>query len=165
MLKLKIPPELATRIHDALLRNGVAECGGILMAEHTGPNEFTVRDLTVHRRGGFANFVRRIEDALASLHAFFHKANREYTRFNYIGEWHSHPSFEPIPSGPDDRSMHEIIDDPTVGANFVVLVVVKLDSAGALIGSAHTYLPNGVRAISDLVIEPHVTPKRRIRFI
>ena len=134
----------------ALRSAGLREVGGILMAEHVGPNEFKVRDITVHRRGAFASFVRRIEDAIGRLRQFFDRVSHDYTRFNYLGEWHSHPSFVPEPSMKDDMSMLQIVQDQTVGANFAVLLVVKLDSNRQLIGTAHTYLPNGTKARSEI---------------
>jgi hypothetical protein len=60
--------------------------------------------------------VRRIEDALGRLTSFFVRTNPDYRRFNYIGEWHSHPIFELEPSFKDDASMMEILLDPAVGA-------------------------------------------------
>ena len=59
--------------------------------------------------------MRRIEDALDRIASFFDRVNHEYVRFNYIGEWHSHPSFEPEPSTKDDLSMQDIVEDPEVG--------------------------------------------------
>ena len=112
------------------------------MAEHVGTDAFAVRELTVHRQGAFANFVRQIEEAVGKMWAFFDKASHDYTRFNYIGEWHSHPSFEPVPSGRDDASMIEIVQDAKVGANFVVLLIVKLDNRRELVATVHTYLPD-----------------------
>jgi hypothetical protein len=82
-------------------------------------------------------------EALGRLLAFFEHANHDYERFNYIGEWHSHPCFAPEPSLRDDASMRQIVEDPQVGAHFVVLLVVKLDTAGQLLATAHTYLPDG----------------------
>lgn len=123
------------------------------MGEHVGPNEFAVREITVHRRGSFASFLRRIEDALGQLHGFFRRTDHNYLRFNYIGEWHSHPLFEPIPSRKDDASMLEIIQDKTVGANFAVLLIVKIAVGGQLVATAHTYLPDGSRLISNMKIE------------
>jgi proteasome lid subunit RPN8/RPN11 len=122
-----------------------------MMAEHVGVNEFVVRDLTIHRRGTFASFVRRIEDAWAVLTRFFERTKRDYLRFNYIGEWHSHPSFEPVPSARDHQSMREIVLDVSVAAHFVVLMIVKLSPQGTLIGTAHTYLPDGSFQRSELV--------------
>jgi Prokaryotic homologs of the JAB domain len=56
--------------------------------------------------------------------------HHNFKRFNYLGEWHSHPSFLPEPSATDHKSMREMIEDPKLGANFVVLMVVKLNGAG-----------------------------------
>lgn len=120
------------------------------MAEHVARDTFAVRSITVHRRGTLATFVRRIEDALAPLRQFFRRANQEYTRFNYLGEWHSHPSFAPVPSPCDDASMREIVQDARVGANFVVLLIVKLTGDGELDASVHTYLPDGSKHPSML---------------
>ena len=151
MITLILPRPLQDTIRAALLKAGRREIGGILMAEHVGPNEFEVKDLTVHRRGTVFNFVRVLEDALSRLRAFFERAEHDYTRFNYIGEWHSHPSFVPSPSPRDDASMREIVEDPKVGANVVVLLIVKLESPHEMASSVHTYLPDGTKHTSILV--------------
>src|SRR5689334_6427141 len=98
MLVLKLPPKQQQVIESALHKAGRYEVGGVLMAEHTGPNEFVIRELTVHRRGSFMRFIRTIESAVQKLRSFFDASGHDYMRFNYIGEWHSHPSFEPVPS-------------------------------------------------------------------
>ena len=46
--------------------------------------------------------------------------------------------------------MHQIADDPKVGANFVVLLIVKLYWYGALVAGVHTYLPGGVKHRSSV---------------
>jgi integrative and conjugative element protein (TIGR02256 family) len=145
MITLVLPSEWQEVIVGALVRAGSSEVGGVLMAEHCGPNEFAVRQVTVHAKGSFAAFLRKIEDAMVSLTSFFQRTRHDYTRFNYVGEWHSHPSFVPEPSSRDDASMRRIVKDPEVGANFVVLLIVKLDAAGDLVATAHTYLPNGAK--------------------
>lgn len=122
------------------------------MAEHIAMNEFVVRDATVHKRGTLASFLRTIEEALAGITRFFDKTRHEYTRFNYIGEWHSHPRFEPLPSLTDHESMRRIACDSTMGTNFVVLLILKLDVSGSLIGSVHTYAPDGSIERSQLSI-------------
>lgn len=151
MITLILPRPIQDTIRAALLKAGRREIGGILMAEHVGPNAFEVKDLTVHRRGTVFNFIRAVEDAIGRLRAFFERAEHDYTRFNYIGEWHSHPSFAPFPSPRDDASMREIVEDPTVGANFVVLLIVKLESPHEMATSVHTYLPDGTKHTSILV--------------
>jgi hypothetical protein len=149
MIVLILPREVRQTIKAALRKAGTREVGGVLMAEHLGPNRFLVKDLTVHRRGAFASFVRLVEEAVGRLKCFFEQSRHEYTRYNYVGEWHSHPSFEPIPSPKDDGAMTEIVQDSTAGANFAVLLVVKLVK-DELVATLHTYLPDGTKHPSTL---------------
>jgi len=150
VLSLILPPELVEVLLIELKKAGRHEVGGILMGEHVGLNEFKVTNITVHRRGGIASFVRCIEDAIGKLRLFFRQTEYDYQRFNYLGEWHTHPLFEPIPSIKDDESMLEIVQDNSIGANFAVLLILKLDSAGQLVGTANTYLPDGRKVNSTI---------------
>lgn len=50
-------------------------------------------------------------------------------------------------------SMLEIVQDETVGANFAVLLIVKLGARGELVSTAHTYLTDGRRTPSIVNIE------------
>ena len=154
MLTLTLQPDVTRRIGRALKKAGRHEVGGILMAQHVGVNEFTITDLTVHKGGAIASFVRRVEDALGHLRSFFVRTNHDYRRFNYIGEWHSHPIFELEPSSKDEASMLEIILDRTLGAKFIILLLVKLDVRGCLVAKAHLYLPDGTRHPCDLTYAP-----------
>jgi len=153
VLTLILPPEQHELLLVALRKAGRREVGGIMMGEHVGPNLFIVREMTVHRRGAFASFVRRMEDAIGRLRAFFRETGHDYARFNYIGEWHSHPSFTPYPSRTDDLSMLQIVQDETFGANFVVLLITKLGSERELVSTVHTYLPDGARVLSTVRVE------------
>ncbi len=123
------------------------------MGEHVGHNRFAVRTLTVQGGGTFASFVRGTKAALRAVKEFLLRSNHEYTRFNYLGEWHSHPSFSVQPSSTDHRAMLDIVTNSSVGANFVVLLIFKLTSLGVLKGSAHTYLPDGSVLASELFLE------------
>jgi hypothetical protein len=49
--------------------------------------------------------------------------------------------------------MEDIVEDPKVGANFAVLLIVKLNPADELIASVHTYLPGGGRFRSTVEFE------------
>lgn len=153
MLTVSIPLEVQEKLRDALRRAGTNECGGVLMGEHVGHNQFAVRTLTVQGDGTFASFVRGTRAALRAVKEFFQRSNYEYTRFNYLGEWHSHPSFSVQPSSTDHRTMLDIVTNPSVGANFVVLLIFKLTNRGTLEGSAHTYLPDGSVLHSQLRLE------------
>lgn len=150
MLRLTVPSEIRSRLQEALRRAGQNECGGVLMGEHVGYNHFVVREFSIERTGSFARFLRGVRATTFALRAFFKRTGNDYSRYNYLGEWHSHPSFSTEPSATDHDSMMRIARDPSVGANFVVLVIVRMDRYHRLQGSAHTYLPDGSVLASQL---------------
>lgn len=153
-MQLILPRDIRRQLETALREAGRREIGGILMAEHIAENAFRVRSLTIQRRGGsFAAFVRAVEAILGPLRNFFRQTDYNYTRFNYIGEWHSHPSFIPEPSGKDHQTMWSIIDDPQVGAFFIVLMIVKLVETGELAGTVTVYQPGTPEFRGELILE------------
>ena len=153
-MRVLLPPDVAERLGAVLRGVGNREIGGVLMGEHVSEGVFRVKDLTVQRDvGTFASFVREVRAALVPLRRFFAETGRNYTRYNYLGEWHSHPSFEPEPSGKDSESMWSIVEDPAVGANFAVLLIVRLGAEGELEGRATAYLPGRCRLQANLEIE------------
>ncbi len=96
---IEIPVEVKIRLKAELYRGGFREIGGVLMGECLEPGRFQLVDFTVDHGGGtFATFVRSIRTALKALARFFDRTMHNYRRFNYLGEWHSHPSFPPTPS-------------------------------------------------------------------
>ena len=130
-MKLIIPAEIQTKIAAALTRAGRTEIGGILMGEHVADGVFRIGELTVQRGGGtFATFVRLVESFVGPLRAFFERTKRDYTRFNYLGEWHSHHSFALVPSGTDRATMRDLVSDPKVGG--CTLRGTKVDPSHAL---------------------------------
>jgi len=152
MLKILLPPKVAGVIATACRRAGLRETGGMLFGEHVADDEFRVVEATVAGAGGVSTFFRKLTEGLGRLEAFFTRTRRDYRRFNYLGEWHSHPSFALRPSPTDDRSMFDIVDDPQTGARFAVAIIVKLE-AGALRGGAFAYFPESVREDARLVFE------------
>lgn len=46
--------------------------------------------------------------------------------------------------------MVAIVQDPKVGANFVILLIAKLDGKRELLATVHTYLPDGSKHRSVL---------------
>lgn len=152
-MQLILPTELRIQIEAALRKAGSNEIGGILMAEHVGEDTFLVRSLTIQRLGGtVATFLRHVEAFLGPLRRFFRRTNHDYRRYNYIGEWHSHPSFAPLPSRTDHQTMRAIIEDPEVGANFIVLLIVKLKEVTQVVGTVTVYMPDGCCFAGNLVL-------------
>lgn len=142
-MKIIVPFHIQEKLVEALQKAGNHEVGGIMMGEHYDIDEFHLTDITIQAENGtVVSFVRLMSQTLSSLKKFFRTTQKNYTRFNYIGEWHSHPSFKPFPSAKDVMSMTEIIEDKKVGANFVVLLVVKLNASNSLEGSTTVFSPN-----------------------
>jgi len=154
MLTLRISQYWITKLQDELNKAGNIEIGGILMAEQTAPGNFLVVEMTFQRAGGtIVSFMRNAHHALRALKRFFRRTGHRYTQFNYIGEWHSHPSFSVNPSDRDYSSMTELIDDPEVGADFLLLLIVRLNSEGALDATLTGYQPGQPPQIARLITE------------
>ena len=127
MITLSIPYPVARKLKRELGRAGRREIGGCLLAEQLEPGQFLLADLTVsHETGSFGYFVRDLSDHQEELHLFFKRTGQDFERYNYLGEWHSHPSFSVLPSPKDCGSMQELVsEDPSIP--FAVLIVVRLD--------------------------------------
>ncbi len=149
---IEIPAEIEERLRRDLRRGARREIGGILMGECLSPGRFRVVDFTVdHGRGTVVTFVRSLRAVLQALGRFFDRTEHHYQRFNYLGEWHSHPSFAPIPSSRDIESVQSIADDPDVGANFVSLLIVKIGGKKSIEGSVTIFQANASPEAATLV--------------
>ena len=158
-MNLVLTPHIVSKLTAALERAGKREIGGVIMAEHVDENVFRVVDVTVQMRGGtFAGFVRLVEDIVGPLRAFFRATKHHYTRYNYAGEWHSHHSFALVPSPVDHSTMREIVVDPTVGARFAVLLLVRLNSMGQLEHSVTVYTPSMKPTAGQVMVETSPDP-------
>jgi hypothetical protein len=155
-MQLLIPLTITSQLVEALAQAGDREIGGILMGEHVGLNTFRVKEITIQRKGGtFAAFIRIVADILAPLRAFFDSTRHQYTKYNYIGEWHSHHSFALSPSDRDHTTMYSMVMDPELGANFVVLLLVKLDENRDFQGNVTVYEPNMRPRVGNVKCEEH----------
>lgn len=127
-MQILLTPKILKRLRRELRRAGQQEIGGLLMGEDLGEEVFRVEEITVQRSGGTHScFIRNPKDHQEYLDKFFARTGQNYSRFNYLGEWHSHPSFPAVPSAQDIETMQSIVGDPEVGVNFLVLLVVKRD--------------------------------------
>jgi integrative and conjugative element protein (TIGR02256 family) len=125
-MKLILPQPIIKRLKHEL-RGRRHEIGGVLVGENLGDDVFRLIDISFQSSGGsIVHFVRDPEHHKAFLADFFTRTGNDYRKFNYIGEWHSHPGFEPRPSGEDVATMFEIVEDPAVGVNFAILIIARL---------------------------------------
>ena len=118
---------------------GRNEIGGVLAAEQIADGKFLVKDLSVQRSGTPTSFIRDPVQHRKFMRRFHLSNGNKPERFNYLGEWHSHPSFPALPSLPDLRQMHAELHDPHQASTFLVLLIVKLGLDGGLIGSTHAF--------------------------
>ena len=152
-MKIILPEKTSIKIIEALKKAGVKEVGGILLGEHISDNEFLICDVTIQKaRGGFAFFERVIKDIIEPLKRFFAQTRQNYKRFNYLGEWHSHPNFNLQPSLTDHSTMEELIGDEDFVGNFVVLMIVKLNLQNKLDGIIMVYQKAANPYLGELII-------------
>lgn len=147
---LRVPPDELRQMAVAVSRGGLREIGGQLFGEQLAPSDFRITKVTVQGRwGAVARFVVDLLQAASDALEFFNQTHRNYRRFNYIGEWHSHPLFAVHPSGEDIATMRSLVRSPSFKGNFAVLLIVRLD-AGKLIGGAWLFDPTGTEMTVDL---------------
>ena len=130
------------------------EIGGVLFGEHVGEADFSLLAATIQTRyGGHASFKRDGGKARRDLKALVNRFGGEPSRFNYLGEWHSHPTALAQPSAVDEITMYRLLRDPDTNVNFLVLLINRLNAEGKLELSARTYLASGQKLPCQLVIE------------
>lgn len=125
-MQVEIADHVREKLRKALRAAGSREIGGVLMGEQITPGHFRVVDLSIDSQtGGRAHFVRSSEAHAEALSAFFRETGHQYDRFNYLGEWHSHPRFSVMPSTQDVASMLDLVEGER-GIEFAVLLIVRL---------------------------------------
>jgi integrative and conjugative element protein (TIGR02256 family) len=126
-MNVELPRPIQKRLASVLRRAGRLEVGGVLMGEQIGPDHFRIVDFTLDdQTGGPAHFVRSAEQHQIALWEFFKASGSDYRRFNYLGEWHSHPQFSVNPSTTDAMSMFDLVRGER-NIDFAFLMIVRLD--------------------------------------
>jgi hypothetical protein len=153
-MKILLSRAIEKKLISALKQADSREIGGILMGECVRSGVYRIYDLTIQRQTGTVlSFLRLVLHAVASLGRFFFETGYDFRRFNYLGEWHSHPSVALDPSRVDSETMWAIVDDPQVGANFAILMIVRLSSSDCLEGAVTAYLAGRRRVEGELIRE------------
>jgi proteasome lid subunit RPN8/RPN11 len=155
-MNLQVHPDQLQSIARHLARAQRREIGGVLVGEHVSEDLFRVVDLSFQRSGGaVACFVRRPEEHESFFAEFFQRTGKNFERFNYLGEWHSHPSFPVHPSAVDHDQMQAIVEDGANAPLFAVLIVVRLAGSTEVELSATAYRSGC--AASPVAV--HVSPR------
>lgn len=122
---LELTKDVQDRMMSCLAAAKRREIGGILMAEQIEPGSFRIIDFSVDDvTGTAAHFVRSTEHHHNALKEFFDRTGNDFSRFNYLGEWHSHPNHAPVPSSTDIHSMRELLREER-NISFAVLLIIK----------------------------------------
>ena len=131
------------------------EIGGILFGEHVADADFRIVEATLQEQGGDdRNFYRKGGKARRDLKRLSHRYDQNPKRFNYLGEWHSHPNTLVLPSLDDELTMRELLADPGAAVNFLVLLINRLNTHGELEVYACTYHVSGQKIPCKIVVEP-----------
>jgi integrative and conjugative element protein (TIGR02256 family) len=122
---VELTKDVRKRMTLCLVKAKRREIGGILMAEQINLGEFRIVDFSLDDiTGSAAHFVRTPEHHRAALEAFFARTGNDYARYNYLGEWHSHPNHAPSPSTTDILSMDDLVNEEC-SISFAILLIVK----------------------------------------
>ena len=152
-MKLRLAADQTAKLVAALKRGGRREIGGQLFGEQLAPSDFVVTELAVQARPGtVARFVVDLVHTAREAVRFFDRTEHRYTQYNYIGEWHSHPSFALQPSGPDIATMRSLVRDSDFRGLFAILVIVRLDGE-TLSAGAWLFDPQGAERGIDLEVD------------
>lgn len=93
MIQLIIPNSIQTKLFECLVMAGECETGGILIGTIESNYSIRVTHITSNEQLGTpTTFIRTADASQSELDKFFEDTDYQYTRHNYIGEWHSHPS-------------------------------------------------------------------------
>lgn len=153
MIAIHLPFELVVRVAGALKKARQREVGGMLMGEHLGESRFRIVDLSIQTSGGGkACFVRDPRKHEAFIKNFFERTGKDFTRFNYLGEWHSHPNHLPLPSRTDRDSMREIVEGSDSSPLFAILIIFRMDRQQVAM-NATAYRRDVAPEDVDLIIE------------
>lgn len=145
MMKLRIDRQTIESWKRDLSKAGQREIGGVLFGEQVGEGDFRILKASRQRFGGgeALHFNRRGFQARGKIKALHKKYGGDPSRFNYLGEWHSHPNAPAIPSMQDEMTMYQLLADQAGVVNFLVLAIVRLARSDALEIGAITYLTSG----------------------
>jgi [CysO sulfur-carrier protein]-S-L-cysteine hydrolase len=150
-LSLRIPRQQLAELQVYLTQGGKREIGGWLVAEQIAPGEFELVGFTVDLEVG----TRDRFDSLPEPHSeqmdrILLENNDRAGRVDYLGEWHSHPTFPPIPSEIDLTSMTDMVENS--GPSFAALVIVRLMGNASIQATITTFQRGQLPEAGQLII-------------
>lgn len=142
MITVILNPHCVSKLRDALHVAGEIEIGGVLAAEQIAEGTFRVLDISVQMGVSASRFVRDPEIHRKFIADFHERMEHQFERYNYIGEWHSHPNFSIMPSTEDFLEMQRLVEDAEQKSTFLALLVVRLNQNESISGTIHGFRPD-----------------------
>lgn len=137
-LSLRIPLPKWNAMRVCLQTGGIREIGGWLAAEQLAPGEFELVGFTVDLDVGTHNRFASLPMTHGEQLDKILNANSDRTgRVDYLGEWHSHPTFPPVPSDIDVAAMTKMVEKS--GPSFATLLIVRLLGVAVLEATITTF--------------------------
>jgi proteasome lid subunit RPN8/RPN11 len=155
-LSLTIPRSQLAKMQVFLKHGGIREIGGWLVAEQIAPGDFYLVGFTVDLEVG----TRDRFDCFPGPHAeqldkILMKTANLKGRVDYLGEWHSHPTFPPSPSEMDLAAMTNMVENS--GPSFAALVIVRLVESSSILATMTTFQRGELPATGRLIIADDLT--------
>lgn len=151
-MKIIIPKKLTKKIFNQVKKCRLNETKGALFACKISDEIFEVDDVYIEKKIGSFAFVELVNNEKYQVYqkCYHEKNGYDYVNHNYIGDWHSHPSFELYPSSFD---MAEVKKDlKKSNAKFLVQIIVKISNE-KLTGNAFYYDRRVTAKQIELIIE------------
>ena len=125
-MQIDLGHDVRCQLRKALRQAGPREIGGMMFAEQLAPSHFRIMEISLDvRAGSHTTFNRDPQVHSQALDDFFRRTGYDFRRFNYLGEWHSHPSFSVHPSRDDIATMTDLVEGGK-DISFAVLLIVRL---------------------------------------
>lgn len=124
-LRLTVPRSQLEKMQACLKEGGIREIGGWLVAEQIAPGDFELVGFTVDLEVGTWDHFESVPGSHTEQLDEILMANENRSgRVDYLGEWHSHPTFPPVPSTIDLAAMTNMVENS--GPAFAALVIVRM---------------------------------------
>ncbi len=137
-MEIIIPKKISLILIKQISKHSPLETKGALFAEDLGNDTFKIDEVYLEPKPGTTTFVKLyINQEYLSFQKNYHKFRKNnFSKYNYIGDWHSHPLFECLPSSYDVSEVEE--DIKKSNAIFLVQIILKV-LKGRLVGNAFYY--------------------------
>lgn len=121
---IEVRPAVVAMLRAYRQRPRAAERGGVLAGCRLGPRRWAITHASPPSARSLAGLFwlrRDRRDAQRFINRVFAET---HGAVNYLGEWHTHPEPDPIPSGHDRRMLDDLLGSSRLEINFLLGAIV-----------------------------------------